>query len=152
MRTLHLNTQIRNTFMIILASMVLSTSASASASEITKMEPMPVEPVVSSNFDYLIDALNENNSEASLILEEWMLNPETFNLEDTEEPTLELETWMMDTHTFDVAFDSELTLEEWMTDLASFIDIPAEESLTLEEWMTNLDSFINEEPIFALDK
>ncbi len=149
MRTLNLNIRFRNIFTLVLSLMVLSTTTFAT--EISKMEPMPIKPVISSDFGYIITALSEDVVEETLFVEEWMLNPEAFLTEEIQEPLLAVEEWMTDVDAFlPEVNEPELALKSWMTDVDAFINEKNESELELEMWMTNVESFIISEQILAL--
>ncbi len=143
MKTLSLNNRIKSVFTLVLSAVLISNTLFAT--ELSKMEPMPIQPVVSYNFDYLINSLNEDTFEETLPVEEWMLNPETFLQEEDAEPTLALEGWMTDIEAFvPELYEPELALEDWMLNVDSF-EAEYEQELVVENWMTDLNSFIPEE-------
>ncbi len=159
MKTLNLNNFRKITLVTLLLTVI---GSSVFASGLKKMEPMPIAPVVSTNFEYLIYSLSiEEATEESLPVEDWMLNPDLFLdneeeeleleawmtdvdsfLDNESEPALVLEGWMMDLNAFEVEQDVALALENWMTDLNSFIPENSEPELMVENWMTDLDAFI----------
>ncbi|WP_430936116.1 hypothetical protein [Saccharicrinis sp. 156] len=140
MRTLNVETRIRNTFALALSFMVLSTTVWASG--LSRMEPMPVKPVITSNFEYLISSLYENDFEETLEVEGWMLNLETFVENDNKAPALAIESWMTDVNTYiPETMEPELTVELWMTNMEAYRSELSEPALALEEWMMDVDAF-----------
>ena len=132
-------TQIRfsSIFTLVIALCIFSTSTFATGYE--KMDPKPIEKVSSSNFDFFLTYLSNEEQEESLTIENWMLNPNSFV-----EEVISV-----------VAFNEEndLAVENWMFDVQAFLPEENEPELALENWMTDVDSFIQNglcTPNFAL--
>lgn len=96
----------------------------------------------------------EEEADADLNLEDWMVNDSYFgmglNYETEMESNLELEDWMMNENLFtgvaawfNIEADETLELEDWMTDTNYFgvrtveVEIERDAELQLEPWMTS---------------
>lgn len=104
-------------------------STSTFAHEYKKMESKPTEKVISSNFDFFIHYLSNDNFEESLPVKSWMLCSESF---------VEIEINSIPNDNEEVA----LTLESWMMDVQAFIPEEDEPESVIENWMLDVDSFI----------
>ena len=104
---------------------------------------LPFSSSVLPSVDVVAPKLPTSVTTEQLPIENWMLNTETWLINETEEPTLMLQDWMFDYTSPSEVVDETPALESWMYSLDGWISASlAEESVEIQNWMYDASNWL----------